>query len=66
MGDASLTSLKEDNQIYTADNNAANEERKVPATSLRQGSNGMNASSDQTQTGQGESDEVKNAIVGFC
>ncbi|KAF6220114.1 hypothetical protein HO133_003245 [Letharia lupina] len=50
-GDVWLTSLKQGNQIYR-DDNVANEERTMPATSLRQGSNGVYVSTEQTQGGQ--------------
>ena len=56
MVDVWLTSLKEGNQI--TDDIAPNEERTVPATSLRQGPNGVNLSLGQTQRGQGESNRM--------
>lgn len=42
---------RQGNQIYR-DDNVANEERTMPATSLRQGSNGVYVSTEQTQGGQ--------------
>ena len=57
MVDVWLTSLKEGNQIYT-DDIAPDEERTVPATSLRQGPNGVDLSIGQTQRGQGESNRM--------
>ncbi|CAF9940461.1 hypothetical protein IMSHALPRED_002036 [Imshaugia aleurites] len=48
---------REFDQIHTA-TTAAKEQQIVPATSLRQGSNDIDVGSDQTQSEQGESNEL--------